>query len=77
MKRWGFSGQPASHGNSLAHRAAGSTGACQVRLGIAAPLCSLQCMRLHAGSPSPLFSLLPSDPQPCLPLVLPCQPANA
>lgn len=24
MKRWGFSGQPASHGNSLAHRAAGS-----------------------------------------------------
>ncbi|KAI7844183.1 hypothetical protein COHA_002318 [Chlorella ohadii] len=29
MKRWGFSGQPASHGNSLAHRAAGSTGACQ------------------------------------------------
>lgn len=31
MKRWGFSGQPASHGNSLAHRAAGSTGACQVR----------------------------------------------
>ena len=31
MKRWGFAGQPASHGNSLAHRAAGSTGACQVR----------------------------------------------
>lgn len=30
MKRWGFSGQPASHGNSLSHRAAGSTGACQV-----------------------------------------------
>ena len=30
MKKWGFSGQPASHGNSLAHRAAGSTGACQV-----------------------------------------------
>lgn len=30
MKRWGFAGQPASHGNSLAHRAAGSTGACQV-----------------------------------------------
>ncbi|EFN54959.1 hypothetical protein CHLNCDRAFT_48876 [Chlorella variabilis] len=29
MKRWGFAGQPASHGNSLAHRAAGSTGACQ------------------------------------------------
>ena len=25
----GFSGQPASHGNSLAHRALGSTGACQ------------------------------------------------
>ena len=30
MKRWGFAGQPASHGNSLSHRAAGSTGACQV-----------------------------------------------
>jgi hypothetical protein len=29
MKRWGFKGQPASHGNSLAHRAAGSIGACQ------------------------------------------------
>lgn len=29
MKRWGFAGQPASHGNSLAHRSAGSTGACQ------------------------------------------------
>jgi large subunit ribosomal protein L3 len=31
MKRWGFAGQPASHGNSLAHRGAGSTGGCQVR----------------------------------------------
>eukprot|EP00884_Botryococcus_braunii_P007524 jgi/Botrbrau1/16773/Bobra.150_2s0008.1 len=29
MKRWGFRGQPASHGNSLAHRAPGSIGACQ------------------------------------------------
>jgi len=29
MKRWGFAGQPASHGNSLAHRGAGSTGGCQ------------------------------------------------
>lgn len=29
MKRWGFAGQPASHGNSLAHRKAGSTGQCQ------------------------------------------------
>ena len=29
MKRWGFAGQPASHGNSLAHRAGGSIGACQ------------------------------------------------
>jgi len=29
MKRWGFKGQPASHGNSLAHRAIGSTGMCQ------------------------------------------------
>lgn len=26
MKRWGFSGQPASHGNSLKHRAMGSSG---------------------------------------------------
>lgn len=26
MKRWGFSGGPASHGNSLAHRSIGSTG---------------------------------------------------
>ena len=26
MKRWGFSGGNASHGNSLAHRIAGSTG---------------------------------------------------
>lgn len=26
MKRWGFSGQPASHGNSLSHRAMGSAG---------------------------------------------------
>lgn len=32
MKRWGFAGQPASHGNSLAHRSAGSTGGCQVRI---------------------------------------------
>ncbi len=29
MKRWGFAGQPASHGNSLAHRMPGATGACQ------------------------------------------------
>jgi large subunit ribosomal protein L3 len=29
MKRHGFAGQPASHGNSKAHRAIGSTGACQ------------------------------------------------
>jgi large subunit ribosomal protein L3 len=29
MKRWGFSGMPASHGVSKAHRAHGSTGACQ------------------------------------------------
>lgn len=29
MKRWGFSGQPASHGNSLSHRAMGSAGASQ------------------------------------------------
>lgn len=26
MRRWGFKGQPASHGNSLAHRAGGSLG---------------------------------------------------
>lgn len=29
MKRWNFSGQPASHGNSLTHRAMGSSGASQ------------------------------------------------
>lgn len=29
MKRHGFSGQPASHGNSLAHRAMGSAGQSQ------------------------------------------------
>ncbi len=29
MKRWGFKGQPASHGNSKAHRHIGSTGQCQ------------------------------------------------
>ncbi|KAK9842200.1 hypothetical protein WJX81_000206 [Elliptochloris bilobata] len=29
MKRWGFAGQPASHGNSKAHRKPGATGACQ------------------------------------------------
>lgn len=29
MKRWGFSGQPASHGNSKTHRAMGSSGASQ------------------------------------------------
>lgn len=29
MKKWGFAGQPASHGNSLAHRVPGSTGSCQ------------------------------------------------
>lgn len=29
MKRWGFAGQPASHGNSRSHRKAGSTGMCQ------------------------------------------------
>lgn len=27
MKRWGFAGMPASHGNSLSHRAIGCTGA--------------------------------------------------
>lgn len=26
MKRWGFSGMPASHGASLSHRSIGSTG---------------------------------------------------
>ena len=26
MKRWGFSGQPASHGHSLSHRSGGSSG---------------------------------------------------
>ena len=31
MKRFNFAGGPASHGNSLAHRVPGSTGACQVR----------------------------------------------
>ena len=29
MKRWGFAGQGASHGNSKAHRKPGATGACQ------------------------------------------------
>lgn len=29
MKRWGFGGQPASHGTSKAHRSAGGIGACQ------------------------------------------------
>lgn len=29
MKKWGFKGQPASHGNSLTHRAVGAIGACQ------------------------------------------------
>ena len=29
MKRWGFSGQPASHGVSKTHRSLGSTGQCQ------------------------------------------------
>lgn len=29
MKRWGFSGGPASHGSSKFHRGGGSTGACQ------------------------------------------------
>ncbi|KAH8811784.1 translation protein [Xylogone sp. PMI_703] len=29
MKRWGFGGQPASHGNSKTHRAMGSSGASQ------------------------------------------------
>lgn len=29
MKRWGWSGQPASHGNSLAHRVMGSSGGSQ------------------------------------------------
>jgi len=29
MKRWGFAGQPASHGNTKKHRAHGSIGQCQ------------------------------------------------
>lgn len=29
MKKWNFKGQPRSHGNSKAHRLAGSTGQCQ------------------------------------------------
>lgn len=31
MKRWNFKGLPASHGVSLAHRSAGSTGQRKVR----------------------------------------------
>ena len=30
MKRWGFSGGNATHGNSKAHRSHGSMGGCQV-----------------------------------------------
>merc|ERR1739844_632396 len=29
MKKWNFSGMPASHGTSLSHRSLGSTGQCQ------------------------------------------------
>ena len=29
MKKWNYAGQPRSHGNSKAHRLAGSTGQCQ------------------------------------------------
>lgn len=29
MKRWGFRGQPATHGTSKSHRSPGGTGACQ------------------------------------------------
>ena len=29
MKRWGFSGQPASHGAEKVHRSHGSMGGCQ------------------------------------------------
>jgi len=29
MKRWGFKGQPATHGASLSHRSTGSIGGCQ------------------------------------------------
>jgi ribosomal protein L3 len=32
MKRWHFKGLPATHGTSLAHRSAGSTGQNQVCL---------------------------------------------
>ena len=32
MKRWNFGGQPASHGHSLSHRSAGSTGQRKVKL---------------------------------------------
>ncbi len=32
MKRWGFKGGAATHGNSLSHRTIGATGARQVRL---------------------------------------------
>lgn len=31
MKKWNFAGGPASHGNSLTHRAPGSIGQAQVR----------------------------------------------
>lgn len=31
MKRWNFAGQPASHGHSLSHRSAGSTGQRKVK----------------------------------------------
>lgn len=39
MKKWGFHGGPASHGNSLAHRVPGSTGANQVRAGGVCEVC--------------------------------------
>ena len=44
MKRWGFKGQPASHGVSVAHRSIGSTGARNVSFFSYFLLCSFSAV---------------------------------
>lgn len=51
MKRWGFSGMPASHGASLSHRSIGSTGQRDAPGKVGITFSSILCSELQCMSP--------------------------
>ena len=70
MKRWGFAGQPASHGNTKAHRKAGGTGAfftMRFESTTQVPLRRVQLTVQSCGALGPLFS-----PSACMHLAYHC-----